>query len=469
MDQKVRRMRLVLVTWMAVVVLAGCGGATTGQSGPPGADETAASGPPGADSTTVVDMSPAVTEEPLPEVGEAGVLTIWSYLAPDDPSTAAYIEAFKEQNPDTEIKYTAFPEDNYQDKVRTALQAESPPDIALIEDRSWMKAGLVEELTAKYQEWGVDPNDFNAGGIARLTTQGDIAEGIYGVGDFLGGNIVFYNKAMFDAAGIAYPATDRSMTWTEYADICRKLGKPNDDPTQTVYGCSVPDWGFGIWSKWVFGEDGTTALGNMNSPEMVEAWNLGTALVRDRYAPNANILETLPGAESDLFAQGKLGMTWSDFTESDKYKANNINFGLTPFMVLRGSESFVDTWTAPWGTFKDSRNKDLAMKFLQFIATDAQRIRVETSADPPLSNSVAKELNYGKDDPIKQQYLEVLQQAKPQVFVPALPEGAWDAAEVFRKMTAENQTDAKPLLDAEAERTQPLLEQALQQWNSLGQ
>ena len=138
MDGMRRRMSPLAAVLVMMIVLAGCGGAT-GQSGPPGADTTAAAGgPPGADATTVVDTSAAATEEPLPPVGEAGVLTIWSYLAPDDPSTAAYLEAFKQQNPDVEINYTAFPEDNYQDKVRTALQAESPPDIALIEDRSWM-------------------------------------------------------------------------------------------------------------------------------------------------------------------------------------------------------------------------------------------------------------------------------------------------------------------------------------------
>jgi len=118
---------------------------------------------------------------------------------------------------------------------------------------------------------------------------------------------------------VPYPSPDRSLTYKEYAEICRKIGKPDPDPTKTVYGCSVPDWGFGIYSKWIYGPDGHTALGNLNSPASVDAWNIGTALVRDKFAPNANILETLSAGESDLFAQGKLGMTWSDFTEAPKY------------------------------------------------------------------------------------------------------------------------------------------------------
>lgn len=441
------------------------------EAGPPGANQpaTTTAATVGAGETAAAAGATAVgTAEPLPPVGEPGTLSIWSYLPPDDPSIAAYIDQFKQKNPNVKVKYTAFPEDSYQDKVRTGLQAKSPPDIAIMEDKAWMKAGLAVELTAQYKAWGVDPKDFNPGGMGRTTIRGNIDEGIYGVGDFLGGNVVFYNKALFDKAGVKYPSAGKSMTWTEYDQICRKIAKLDPDPTKTVYGCSVPEWGFGIWSKWVFGPDGKKAEGNMNSPAMVEAYNIGTKLVREKYAPNASILETLPDAEADLFAQGKLGMTWSDFTQVDKYKEQKINFGLTPFYVIDGSDSFVDTWTAPWGTFKDSKNKDLAMKFLQFIATDGQRIRVETSADPPLSMKVAQELNYGKDDPIKQQYLEVLKQAKPQVFVPPLPEGAWNHGEIFRKMTAENQTDAKQLLDDEAKKTQPLLDKAWQDWETLG-
>jgi multiple sugar transport system substrate-binding protein len=466
------------------LLLAACSSGTPA-SGPPGA-EPGAAGPPGTDqsSATTTSDAPAAASAPSGDdqadastsaeeiqeaLGEPGTLSIWSYLDPEDPSVKAYIERFQQQNPDIKIKYTAFPEDNYQDKVRTALQAKSPPDIAVMEDKAWMKAGLVVDLKDQFTAWGVDPKDFNPGGMERATLEQGINGPIYGVGDFLGGNVIFYNKALFDQAGVPYPSTDRSITYADYDELCRKLAKPDPDPTKAVYGCSMTAWSFGIWRKWVFGEDGRQALGNMNSDAEVEAWTLGTNLVKDRMAPNNNLLETLPAGESDLFAQGKLAMTWSDFTEADKYTEQGINFGLAPFYVIRGSESFVETWTTPWGTFTESRNKEQALKFLQFMATDGQRIRVETSADPPLSTKVAEEMNYGQDDPVKQQYFEVLKQAKPQVFVPRslLPEGVWDYHEMYRQVITGEVTDIKKMLDDEATKTQPLLDQAWQQWESL--
>ncbi len=448
------------------LLLAACGSTTGGppgsqDAGPPGAEDTApgASGEPAAEPTEVVSG----------DTGDPNVISIWSYLDPADPSVKAYIERFQEQNPGVTIKYTAYPEDDYQDKVNAALAAQSPPDVAIIENRGWMKAGAVEELSDELKAWGVDVADYNPGGMARTAPEGKIDAGVYAIGDFLGGNVLFYNKALFDQAGLPYPSADKSLTWKEYDQICRALGKPDPDPTKTVYGCSVPFWAFDIWSIWAWGEDGRQATGNMNSPEMVEAWEIGTKLVRDGLAPSASMLQTFPAGESDMFAQGKLGITWSDFTESAKYEEQGINFGLAPFMVHEGSELFVDTWTAPWGTFTQSKRKEQALKFLQFIATDAQRIRVETSSDPPLATSVAKELEYGKDDPIKQQYFQVLQQARPQVFVPGdlFPDGIWDKEEIYRKLTTGGETDVKALLDAEAEKAQAALDTAWQEWEKL--
>ena len=407
----------------------------------------------------------------IPAAGQETVeLSVWSYLEPSDPSVKAYIERFQADNPDIVVKYTAFPEDDYQDKVRTALSADSPPDIAIIEDKQWMQAGLVTELSPYFEEWGVDPADYAAGGMARATLPDG---GIYAIGDFLGGNILFYNKAMFDAAGVPYPSQTDSMTWTEFDQACRAIGQPSRNPMQAVYGCFVPHWAFGIWSQWVWGADGHTVTGNLNSDAMVQSYNLGTGLVRDGYAPSTSIEQSLPGGMSDLFAQGKMAMIWSDFTEVAKFQEAGIDFGMGPFVVIEGSESFVDTWTTPWGTFTNSPHPEAALKFLEFIATDAQYIRAETSADPPLSESVAAELEWGQGDPIREEYLAVLQQNKAQVYVPTsyIPLDIYPHTdeEIYRRLTTGGETDAGPILDAEAEKAQPALDAAWAEWDRLGE
>ena len=96
--------------------------------------------------------------------------------------------------------------------------------------------------------------------------------------------MLVFNRAIFDAAGVAYPSPDDSMTFQEYSEICRQLAQPSDDPATNVYGCSMPaDIAFGFYP--IYGDDGRTAEGNMNAPELAEAFEIGAALINEGLAP----------------------------------------------------------------------------------------------------------------------------------------------------------------------------------------
>ena len=208
-----------------------------GSRGGVASDGPAATAPP--PPTAAPTTSAGASAEPTAPPNLSGDLSIWTYPQGDDEkSLKAYKAAFEKLYPNVNVKISVVPEDTYGTKVNTALQAHKPPDIAVIEDRGWMKAGKVLDLTPYYASWGVNLADFNAGGLARAAVEGKVEDGVYAVGDFLGGGPLVYNKAMFDAAGIAYPSAEKSLTIQEYADICRKLAKPTNDPATTVYGCT---------------------------------------------------------------------------------------------------------------------------------------------------------------------------------------------------------------------------------------
>jgi multiple sugar transport system substrate-binding protein len=450
-----RARRLTALVLVCGLVASACGGrgTTVGETQAPTA--TAAAGSGGAPAS----VDPASI---------TGTLNIWTFPQGDDEvPIKAYIEEFTGRYPNVTPELLVIAEgDPYAQKINTALRARNPPEIAVIEDRSWMKAGRVMDVRPHYEQWGVKVEDFAPGGLSRATVDGDVTGPIYGVGDFLGGNVLVYNKALFDAAGVEHPPADRSVHISEYADICRKIGKPDPDPNKAIYGCSMPEWSIGIQAKDVFGPDGRMAVGNLNSPQMVEAWSLASALVRDKLAPSGEVLEA--AAESDRFAAGQIGITWTDFTEVGKYEEQGIDFGIAPFFVIHEGDNFVETWTAPWGVFNEAPNMTAGLEFLKYLATDGQRKRLEMSEDPSLSTVVANEAGYGNDDPVKKEYLAVLEAAAtPQVFVPPGVE-AWDPAEVLRLMTVENQTDAKPILDEMATAAQEELDSAWEEWDELG-
>lgn len=391
-------------------------------------------------------------------------ISVWMFPQGDDEAgIRALEEAFEAANEGKNLEVVVYPEEEYVTKVNTSLVAGNPPDLAIIESDDWMKAGYVVEITDKFPEWGVSVDDFNPGGISRAALENDPANGVYGIGTFLGGNVLAYNKAMFDAAGIPYPSTDESMTFSEYADICRALAQPNEDPTQTVYGCTMPaDIAFGFFP--IYGEDGRTAEGNMNDPALAQAFDIGAALINEGLAPGSSVLDTI--STTDLFAQNQIAITWSDFSAIPTYQEAGIEFGMAPFFVVEGQEDFVDTWTAPWGTFADSAHPEDALLVLEFMATEGQRVQMEATPDPPLSTVVAEEGGYGEDDPIAQEFLTVLENARPLVFAPPGEEN-WDPVEVMRRLTIDGDPAAQPILDEMAAAAQARLDEIWARWESL--
>jgi multiple sugar transport system substrate-binding protein len=442
------RRRVVALALLATLVAVGCG-PRGGGTNPP-----------------AVSGSGDGVQNPGASTALSGTLDVWTLPQGDDEKPIkAYAKAFEEAHPGLKVKLLVIGEDTYVTKINTALQAKAPPDIAAMEDRTWMQAGKVVEITDMFAQWGVDVADFSPGGLGRATPKGSIESGVYGVGDFLGGNVLVYNKALLDAAGIEHPPADRSLDIDEYADLCRKLAKPDPDPNKAIYGCSMPEWGPAIQTKDVFGPEGRETEGYMNGPDMVHGYDVAAALLKEKVAPTGQILDA--ANESDLFAAGRLGITWTDFTETPKYVENGIDFGIAPFFVIHEGDTFVDTWTAPWGTFTDSRDQEAAMEFLRFIATDAQALRPQISADPPLSTKAAEASGYGSDDPVKAQYLEVLDAAaKPQVFVPPGVE-AFDPAELLRLLVEEGRTDTKAILDQQAAGAQKELDEVWERFDAI--
>jgi len=394
---------------------------------------------------------------------DSEALSVWMFPQGDDEvAIKAYEAAFEEANQGTDVEIVVYPEEEYQTKINTALVAGNPPDVAIIENHNWMKAEYVVELTEYLDEWGVTLDEYSPGGLARGSVEDDPTEGIFGIGDFLGGFPIVYNRALFDEAGIEYPSSDTSMTFQEYADLCSQLAQPDANPANAVYGCTMSPDPFNFYP--VYGPDGRSPEGVMNSPELAEAFEVAASVINDGFAPSGSLLDTV--TDTDLFAQGQIAMAASDFSAIPTFVEAEIDFGMAPFFVVEGQEDFVDTWTSPWGTFTESRHKDQALAFLEFIATEAQRLRMEISPDPPLSTKVAEENGYGADDPIKQQFLQVLENARPSIFVPEGEEN-WDPAEVLRLLTIEEQTDAQAILDEMASKAQPRVLEVWERWETL--
>ena len=403
--------------------------------------------------------SPAAAQEPV-------TLDLWifedeEYLLP------ALKEAFEAEHPNITIEITLIPEDQYVVKLDTAMAAGSPPDIGFLYEQRWVKAGKILSLTDTVDAHGIDLEDFNQAVLQGWCVQGDQ---VYCLGTYTGAIVLFYNKALFDAAGVAYPSATESMTVDEYAALAAQLGTPSADVTQRVWGgtAEAPYWWMN--SRTMFSEDGRHTAGLVNDESTKHAYEVLTQMVVDGVAPSGSIMESL-GTEGpeDLFLQGKVAMAIGSSTGIEDLEAAGIDYGVATLPVEQaGDPPYVGVWTDAFAVFSDSDHPEEAAEFIAFLGTEGQRLRVEMIGDAPLSMAAAEEAGWAEQGAVegREQFLQVIGQAKPGVFVP----GFWDVvaplADAFN-LIVEGDVTAAEALDEVAPRMQDSLDQNWETWDQI--
>lgn len=149
----------------------------------------------------------------------------------------------KEGNANVTIEPTQLPWAEYWTKLETTLATgDDAPDIF------WVNlAHLIEYLPAGYMLPLED-------GVVDLEKYSDTAMNLlkgedgkyYGVPFLLDPNVLIYNKAMFDEAGISYPSNE--WTWEDFREAAKALTK--EDKSQYGY-CFRTDTGQGSMHEWL--------------------------------------------------------------------------------------------------------------------------------------------------------------------------------------------------------------------------
>lgn len=162
-------------------------------------------------------------------------------IASWDATTSAYtyplIEAFEAANPDIKVELIDIASADYTQKLTVMLNGGNDLDVVWIKDGdttpSIAARGQLEDLTPYIEQDGVDLAAYN--GVAEtLNMDGKqvalpISTGYY---------VLYYNKDIFDAAGVEYPSND--MTWAEFEELAGKVtsGEGNDKK----YGGLIHTW-----------------------------------------------------------------------------------------------------------------------------------------------------------------------------------------------------------------------------------
>jgi multiple sugar transport system substrate-binding protein len=392
---------------------------------------------------------------------EASTLNLWVFEG-EESFLPALKAGFEKEHPNIEVKITEIPEDNYVTKIDTALAADRPPDIGFVYERRWIKAGRLLALDDVIASHGIDVSTLNQNAFASCEYEGQI----YCLGSYTGAVMLFYNKDLFDAAGLPYPSATEPMTVDEYADVAAQLAQPSDDIAKYVWGGTAEATLWWMDVRTLFSEDGRTTAGYVNDPATVHSFDVLAKMVRDGIAPSESDFELF--GDEDMMTTGQLAMSITDNVAAiPALEAANIDYGVAPVPVeQQGDPPWVGSWTDQWGVFSGGENAEAAKEFVAFVGTEGNRLRAERGDSLPLDLEIAQQTGWAATNDGRREAIDVIGLARPPVFVP----GYWDVTDplwdTFALIVQGDQT-AQQGLDEAAPDMQETLDRSWQTWDDI--
>ncbi|MBR4331133.1 MAG: sugar ABC transporter substrate-binding protein [Clostridia bacterium] len=210
------------------------------------------------------------------------------------------IAVFEEKNPDIKIDLQITGFDDYFTKLATTVGGNNAPDVFEMNMENYlayMLRGACADLTGL-----VGAENYSAGTLEAVSSAGKL----YAVPMSFSTCVMFYNKALFDQANVAYPTND--WTWADAQAAAEAIKALGDD----IWGYYQPIT-YNEFYKSVKGNGGSllnedyTAF-TANSPENVAVLDAMIKRVRGENHVQPTAEEMAGRGDWDLFTEGKLGM-----------------------------------------------------------------------------------------------------------------------------------------------------------------
>jgi multiple sugar transport system substrate-binding protein len=376
------------------------------------------------------------------------------------------IADFETQNPDILVQLEAIAGRDYYTRILTQIAAKRAPDIMNIGDDavpSFVKTGAFIPLDECLASLDFDPGVYLPGLLDPGTVDGQL----YFLPKDYSTLAVYYNKAIFDAAGVPYP--EDGWTWEDLLATAQALTQDSDGDGQTdIYGIQLPaNWttGFEYWVAAAGGslisEDGLSYVGYMDSPEAIRAAQFyGDLYNQYAVAPPPADLSAFGGGNSD-FDTGKAAMRiFGRWPQAGMLENPNIDLGVvgTPSDAAEANILF-------WGGFGIASTTEHPAEACKFLSYYAGPEAAKTWKDWALPAAIdVAESPEVAGDPFNAVWIDELDKVKPRAytFTPFWNETADPALrKALETILLDPQADVTAVMQQAAQEAQAALDEIL--------
>ena len=288
-------------------------------------------------------------------------------------TTQAALDVFNDMQDRINVTAIQIPNEQYGERLLTMAGSANMPDTGMVDERTaigWAREGILL------------PIDIYAGQASRPKD---------GITFRDGGNVVAYsvasevlalwfNRDMFDAAGVPYPPTtiDTAWSWDEFIDVAKKLTIDSNGNNATSadfdannivqYGAYVNQWVWQleVWAlsnggRW-YSQDGQSIVFDAAAIEgMQKVYNLHLV---DKVAPfndgtaDNGWWSSLGAGNVAMATDGQWSVGFAGDTDID------YGVGVLPYMAKPANI----TAGGPVGVFADTKHPEAAAEFLRWYS-----------------------------------------------------------------------------------------------------
>lgn len=318
-----------------------------------------------------------------PSIG-AVTLQFWGTF--DEPSFYTdVISDFKRSNPNVNVVYRKFNFEDYEGQLIDSFAAGTGPDVWLMHNTWLPKHGdKMQPLTPELFEEKQAPmifKDFQEQFVDVAVRDLTFNSQIYSLPVYMDTLALYYNKDIFNTAGIAQPPA----TWNAFNDAISKLTIFDNRGNIVRSGAAI-----GTVGNINRSTDILMLLMLQSGVQMTDRDNTGAAFARS--VENENVGEISLQFYTDFANPARQVYTWNDrqhysidaFTEGNtammfnyshqiatlRDRASRLNFGVAPMPQILGSPvavNYANYWSP--AVSKQSKHPDLAWKFIVHLSS----------------------------------------------------------------------------------------------------
>ena len=338
-------------------------------------------------------------------------VVIWDYFETDAQKQMmqSLVDGFNASQDEYEASHVYVPFADYEKQLTLGIASGELPDLVILDGcgmASFIQLGLFGDISDADINW----DEYMEGPMESTMLEGKH----YGIPFATNCTALFYNKDLFDAAGIDYP--DENTTWDEFHEMAKALTK--DGVSGFGNAATNTDEGTFQCLQWLY-----TAGGSYTDIEDgVDAYKLMQEMIED----GSWTKECVNWTQSDVnnnFMAGNLAMQQNGPWQIPGIEANapDLNYGVT---VLPKKDADSEQATSILGgenmgvvNKDDTSGAEAFLKY--YDQTDVMVDAMKQYGSYPPKTEAAKD-SYWTDDPIQKAFLTQIDTS-----IPRGPSASW--------------------------------------------